>query len=109
MAIYFMMFIFQLLGNFLDDFAGAQESLDKCKLAFDTMGTLFEELGLSESSDKSVSPTQVMTFLRVQFDTTTLEMRIDQVKCQELKFELSKWKRKTVANKTELQSILGKL
>ena len=95
--------------NYQDDFARCQESLDKCKLAFNTMGTLFEVLGLSESSDKSVSPTQVMTFLGVQFDTTTLEMRIDQVKCQELKFELSKWKQKTVANKIELQSILGKL
>ena len=95
--------------NYQDDFAGCEESLDKCKLAFDTMGTLFEVLGLSESIEKSVSPTQVMTFLGVQFDTRTLEMRIDEVKCQELKFELSKWKQKTVASKTELQSILGKL
>ena len=89
--------------------AGAQDTLAKCELAFDTMGTLLEELGSSESLDKSVSPTQVMVYLGVQFNTTTLEMSIDQVKCQELRFELAKWKRKTVANKTELQSILGKL
>ena len=36
-------------------------------------------------------------------------MRIDSAKCQELRFELKKWSKKTVATKSELQSILGKL
>ena len=70
---------------------------------------LLQELGLSESVDKSVSPTQVMVYLGVEFDTNSMEMRVSQVKCQELKYELEKWSRKTVANKTDLQSILGKL
>ena len=36
-------------------------------------------------------------------------MRIDEVKCQELRFDLKTWAKKTVAMKTDLQSILGKL
>ena len=93
----------------MDDFAGAEKTPVKAQLAFDSMGTLLEELGLTESSDKSVSPTNVMVYLGVEFDTTTLEMRIDEVKCQELRFDLKTWARKTVATKTDLQSILGKL
>ena len=36
-------------------------------------------------------------------------MRVDAVKCSELKSVLKKWLNKTVASKTDLQSILGKL
>ena len=36
-------------------------------------------------------------------------MRVNSSKCQELKAELEKWSKKTVATKSDLQSILGKL
>ena len=73
------------------------------------MGSLLSELGLSESPDKSVSPCQILTYLGVEFDSVKLEMRINSTKCHELNNELQKWSRKTVATKTDLQSILGKL
>ena len=50
-----------------------------------------------------------MTYLGIQFNTLKLEMSVNESKCSELKFELLKWSRKTVATKAELQSILGKL
>ena len=73
------------------------------------MGWLLEELGLSEAPDKAIAPCQVLSFLGVEFDTRVLEMRIDSVKCSELELVLKKWINKTVASKSELQSILGKL
>ena len=36
-------------------------------------------------------------------------MRVDQTKCAELRKELGNWYRRTVATKSEIQSILGKL
>ena len=36
-------------------------------------------------------------------------MRVNDSKCNELKFDLDKWSRKTVSTKSDLQSILGKL
>ena len=50
-----------------------------------------------------------MTYLGVRFDTVKLEMSIDDSKCRELRLDLAKWARKTVATKTDIQSILGKL
>ena len=66
-------------------------------------------LGLSESVDKAVSPTQTMTYLGIEFDSVKMELRVSADKCAELKLDLSSWLRKTVATKSDLQSILGKL
>ena len=95
--------------NYSDDFADVAPSLERSTLSFNLMGSLLQVLGLAESLDKAVSPTQVLTYLGVEFDTVKLEMRINSEKCQELSFELIKWARKTVATKADLQSILGKL
>ena len=95
--------------NYSDDFASVEGTLDRATLSFNTMGSLLSELGLSESLDKAVSPCQVLTYLGIEFDTRKLEMRVNDSKCQELKFELQKWSKKTVATKSDLQSILGKL
>ena len=50
-----------------------------------------------------------MTYLGVKFDTVDMCLHVDEEKIVELKQELSKWLRKTVAKKAKLQSILGKL
>ena len=73
------------------------------------MGSLLTELGLTESTDKAVSPCQRLTYLGIEFDTCSMEMRINESKCTELQSDLKTWTRKTVATKTELQTILVKL
>ena len=50
-----------------------------------------------------------MTYLGVEFDTVKMQLNVDPEKLSELKLELSKWVRRTVAKKCEMQSILGKL
>ena len=50
-----------------------------------------------------------MIYLGVKFDTVQMCMFVDDDKIDQLKSELIKWSRKTVAKKYELQSILGKL
>ena len=95
--------------NYSDDMADVADTLQRATLSFTLMGSLLEELGLSESIDKAVSPCQVMSYLGIEFDSVKLEMRVNESKLNELKFDLLKWSRKTVATKAELQSILGKL
>ena len=90
--------------NYSDDFANVEATLERASLSFDTLGSLLTELGLTESVDKAVRPCQILTYLGVQFDSNKLEMSINESKCCEIKFELQKWSRKTVATKTELQS-----
>ena len=100
--------LFNIL-NYADDFAGAESTFETAKLSFETLGKLLSELGLEESVAKACPPSTTMVYLGVKFDTVTMSMYVDDEKVIELKAELVKWSRKTVAKKHELQSILGKL
>ena len=95
--------------NYSDDFAGVEGNLNRANISFSVMGSLLTELGLTESTDKAVSPCQRLTYLGIEFDTCSMEMRINESKCTELQSDLKTWTRKTVATKTELQTILVKL
>ena len=52
------------------------------------MGNLLKALGFTESEDKAVSPCQSMTYLGILFDTMSLEMKINESKCSEIRLEL---------------------
>ena len=95
--------------NYSDDFAGAQSSFERAQLSYLAMGNLLKALGLTDSLDKALGPSQVMTYLGIQFDSVKLEISVDPSKCHELKVDLVTWARKTTATKSDLQSILGKL
>ena len=95
--------------NYADDFAGAEASIEQANLAFETLGKLLSDLNLVESVSKASPPSTVMTYLGVAFNTAEMKMYVDSSKLAELKSEIAKWSKKTVAKKYELQSILGKL
>ena len=95
--------------NYSDDFAGAEIKLIRSTLSFNALGSLLEELNVDESTDKQVSPCQVLKYLGIEFDSVLMVMCVDHDKCLELKNELVNWFRRTKATKSELQSILGKL
>ena len=92
-----------------DDFGGAELRKERADESFDSLGEILEDVGVEESKKKAVSPTTLMEYLGIEFDTIKMEMRVSQVKLQELKQDLSSWKKKKVASKQELQSLLGKL
>ena len=93
---------------YMDDFAGCEIG-SRAQLAFDTLGKLLADLGVRESVDKASPPSTTMRFLVVEFDTIKMCMREDESKMAEIQHLSLLWSRKTVANKQELQSILGKL
>ena len=95
--------------NYADDFAGAELSRDRAQLSYESLGTLLTDIGLIESKSKASPPATTMTYLGVSFNTVDMCIHVDAEKVAELKSELQKWLRKTVAKKCELQSILGKL
>ena len=100
--------LFQIL-NYADDFAGVELCKDRAQLSFATLGDLLTDIGLAESKSKACAPATTMTYLGVSFDTVNMCICVDSEKLVEIKAELQKWSRKTVAKKFELQSILGKL
>ena len=93
---------------YMDDFAGC-ESGGRAMAAFEALGKLLVDLGVQESFSKACPPSTRMTFLGVEFDTVSMNMRIDQGKLEEITSLSKMWARKTVATKQELQSILGKI
>ena len=93
---------------YIDDFAGAEQG-EKAWDAFNDLGTLLEDLGVSESKKKALSPSTQMVFLGVEFDTVLMCMRVGEEKRAEVKSTINKWYRRTVATKQELQSLQGQL
>ena len=93
---------------YMDDFAGAEIG-DRATSAFNDMGTLLAELGIVESDKKAHAPSTKMLFLGVEFDTVQMCMRVGEEKRCEVKATVSKWYRRTVATKEELQSLQGQL
>lgn len=96
------------LINYLDDFAGA-ETWDKANDAFTTVGDVLLRLGIQEAPDKAWPPNCVMEFLGIEFHTRSFTLRITDERLQDISQELGRWARKQKANKTELQSLIGKL
>ena len=95
--------------NYSDDFGGCESEEGRASASFDVFGKLLKSLGISESENKAEKPCQIMTYLGLEFDSVKLELRVNPDKCRELSSELQRWIIRTVACKSELQSLLGKL
>ena len=85
--------------NYADDFAGAESTFDRAQLSFATLGNLLTDIGLTESKSKASPPATTMTYLGVSFNTVEMCIHVDPDKLVELKSELHKWSKKTVAKK----------
>ena len=94
--------------NYLDDFAGA-ETWDKAQEAFCTVHAVLTELGFQEATDKACAPKAVMEFLGIEFHTQSLTLHVTPQRMLDIEQGLREWERKTQVNKTELQSLIGKL
>ena len=95
--------------NYSDDIGGAESSLERAVEAFNSLGKLFTELGLRESSSKAHPPSTSMPYLGIQFDTIKMVMSIPPEKVAEVREEVSLWRKKSSASKKSLQQLLGKL
>jgi len=98
---------FSLL-NYLDDFAGA-EVPGKAMAAYNKLGEILQQMGLKESPSKACSPTEVMSFLGVLFDTNKLTLEVTVERLNEIQDLLGTWQKKRSATKKELESLIGKL
>ena len=82
---------------------------EQCQLAYDTLLQLLLDLGISISDHKLVAPTQRLTFLGVQLDTTACTMTLPDDKLAELLEQVIEFQNKQRATKKQLQRLAGKL
>ena len=69
----------------------------------------FEELGLLVATNKLEGPTQQLTFLGFELDSTAMEVRLPQAKVRELQSKIRDWEHKESCLKKEMESLVGKL
>ena len=95
--------------NYCDDIGGCEVTRERAEQSFQALETLFQDLGLIESTSKAHSPSTSMPYLGIQFDTVSMTMSIPPEKIAEVREEISLWEKKTTASKKSLQQLLGKL
>ena len=91
---------------YMDDFAGAEVG-EKAWSAYNDLGELLADLGVSESRKKALPPSTKMVFLGVEFDSVQMCMRVGEEKCLTVRSTIERWYRRTTATKEELQSLQG--
>ena len=105
-AISFIMFkIGILVLNYLDDLASA-EVKERAEFAYSTLG---DKCGFEEALDISCSPSTVMTFVGVLFNTEKMTIEVTSDRLKEIRALIQFWLDKKFASLKQIQSLLGKL
>lgn len=94
---------------YLDDFAGCHASMAEAQSGFDSFIRLAEHLGLKLSHQKCVPPVTDIEWLGYRIDTQNMTISIPKAKMDDVVAECSRWLQRRKANKSMVQSILGKL
>ena len=98
----------RILYHYLDDFvllSKAEEAAEQLNLF---LGLLLD-LGMPVAPEKLEGPGPVVTFLGIEIDTLTMELRLPEKKLVELGREVREWLGRKSCRKKELQSLAGKL
>ena len=96
--------------HYIDDFitVGAPGTLSCTKNAA-VMHEICQEVGLPVEPDKDEGPATSITFLGLELDSVSLEVRLPQDKLSSLRALLKSWKGRKVCRKRELLSLIGSL
>ena len=96
--------------HYLDDFLfwGPARS-SACGEALTVATSLFARLGLPTAPSKTVGPVTCLTFLGIEIDSCSQQLRLPAAKLNRLRATLGQWSRKRSASKHELQVLLGLL
>ena len=105
-------FIMQQRGyscvNYIDDLGGV-DTPDKAMLAFESLGSLLDDVGILESKAKACEPATAMVFLGIKLDSIKQTVSIDNERLTQIKELTAAWLDKSTASIKELQSLIGVL
>ena len=98
------------IQHYLDDFflVGNPNSND-CQSALSACFHLCRELGIPLAEDKTAGPSTVLTFLGIELDSSSMELRLPQDKITKIKTELAFWVSNRSGTKRQLLSLIGRL
>ena len=94
---------------YLDDFGGAEGTLERADAALDTLQDIMSDLGVVEATKKVCRPSQTMIWLGILFNSIDMSMKIPEGKMAEIKQILREWEGRQRATQREMQQLLGLL
>ena len=95
--------------NYVDDFRGMEKDHTTASTAFPQLGNLFQRLGLESSPSKDCTPSTLMRFLGLIYDTLKMSIEVPQDKLESITMLVCVWLNTSSARKTALQSLISKL
>ena len=104
-------FMFQMsyvVYNYIDDFMSVN-FYREAWASFNAMGNLLRDLGVNESMDKSVQPSQQVEFLGILYDLINMLIKLPEEKLKDMELVLQKWEGYVFMTKKQLQCVVGKL
>ena len=98
------------VDHYLDDFIflgppGSPECDRNMRWALD----ICRELGVPVAAHKCEGPTPILTFLGIELDSTTVEIRLPYAKIVKLKNLIASWRSRKSCCRRELESLVGHL
>ena len=96
------------IANYVDDFMGLEHA-DRVWAAYNALGNLLRDLGISKAIAKAIPPTHIIEFLGVWYNLIDMTISVTQHRIQKLQAELQQWDRTKWYNLKRLQSLVGKL
>jgi hypothetical protein len=93
--------------HYLDDFLfGAEADSPKCQFILQTFRDICKLWGVPVAKDKTVEPTEILTFLGIEFETLAMELRLPNEKLVELKHTLELFVQSKKVTLRQLQSLM---
>ena len=95
--------------SYIDNFSRVADSEQYAQQPFDLLHDTLACLGLQEAVHKACSPACIMTWLRLQFNTSDMSVTIPEDKLEDILSLVHQWRFKQCANIHKLRTLLGKL
>ena len=87
----------QFIFHYIDDFLILGWSEEECLTSLQQVQAMANELGLPMEASKTVGPASTLTFLGIEIDVPSSELRLPREKVAELKELLGRWLGKSIA------------
>ena len=97
------------LVHYLDNFLFWAPDYLTCSLTLETAARLSARLGLPVEPSKAVGPTTSLTFLSIEVDTVSRELRLPRLKLAKLKDTVEHWASRRSTTKHQLEVLFGQL
>ncbi len=95
--------------HYLDDFLFVGESQSDCAALLQTFRSVCDQLGVPIAEEKTMGPSQVITYLGLEIDTIQQLVRVPAVKVLALRQQINRFLGKSKLSLREIQSLVGSL